>query len=107
MWSYTGTSAPLDVNTSNALRVSDAWACVRLLADSVSSLPLKAYRRLPEGRVPAGDNARIVQLLRRPSPGSTGVDLISQVMTHLAIFGECFIGKYRADEEIVQLALIH
>jgi hypothetical protein len=33
-------SAPLDVTTSNALRVSDAYACVRLLADSVSSLPL-------------------------------------------------------------------
>src|SRR4051812_8434288 len=73
---YTGT-APLTVNPSNALAVSDAYAAVRVLADSISSLPLHAYRRTPGGRVPAGENAHAVQLLNRPSPGSTGVDLIS------------------------------
>src|SRR3954470_11552644 len=77
---YAGTSAPLDVTTANALRVSDAYACVRVLADSISSLPLHVYRRPPQGRVPAEDNARAVQLLARPAPGTTGVDLISQII---------------------------
>src|SRR5688500_12039395 len=63
-------SAPLNVTTANALRVSDAYACVRVLADSVSSLPLHVYRRTDAGRLPAGDGARAVQLLSRPSPGS-------------------------------------
>ncbi len=103
---YSSQSAPLEVSTTNVLRVSDAYACVRLLADSISSLPLHAYRRTANGRVPAGDSARIVQLLQRPSPGSTGVDLISQIVTHLNIFGECFLAKYRSDSEIVQLGLI-
>src|SRR3954453_8461352 len=103
---YTGWSAPLDVTTCNALRVSDAYACVRVLADSVSSLPLHVFRRTAAGRVPAGESSRAVQLLRRPSPGSTGVDLISQVMVHLNVHGDCFIGKYRSDGEIVQLACI-
>jgi len=31
------TGAPLNVTTSNVLAVSDAYACVRLLADSISS----------------------------------------------------------------------
>lgn len=100
------TTAPLNVTTSNALRVSDAYACVRVLADSVSSLPLHVYRRTEQGRVPAGAGARAVQLLNRPSPGSTGVDLISQVMVHLNVHGDAFVGKYRADGEIVQLACI-
>lgn len=101
-------TAPLDVSTSNALAVSDAYACVRLLADSISSLPLKAYRKTDSGRIPAGDGARISQLFARPSPGSTSVDLISQILVHLNLFGECFIGKYRsADGEIVQLGVIH
>lgn len=100
------TSAPLNVTTTNALRVSDAYACVRVLADSISSLPLHTFRKTPEGRQPAGDNARAVQLLKRPSPGSTGVDLISQILVHLNVHGEAFVGKYRADGEIVQLALI-
>ena len=102
-----GTSAPLDVSTSNVLRVSDAWACVSLLANSISTLPLHVFRKTDAGRVAAGPDSRVVQLLQRPSPGSTGTDLISQVVTHLAVFGEAFVGLYRSDSEIVQLGLLH
>jgi HK97 family phage portal protein len=101
------TAAPLNVTTSNALRVADAYACVRVLADSLSTLPLHVYRRTTAGRVAAGENARAVQLLRRPAPGSTGVDLISQIVVHLNVYGEAFLGKYRSgDGEIAQLGLI-
>jgi HK97 family phage portal protein len=86
--------------------VADAFACVRCLADSISSLPLKAFRHLPAGRVPAGEESRIVQLLSSPSPGSTGVDLISQVMVHLAVSGNAFLAKYHSEGSIVQLGLI-
>jgi HK97 family phage portal protein len=104
---YSGV-APLNVTTSNALAVSDAYAAVRTLADSISSLPLHAYRRTDAGRVPAGPDSRSVQLLARPSPGSTGVDLISQIVVHLNVYGDAFLGKYRgADGEIVQLGLLH
>jgi HK97 family phage portal protein len=105
---WTGfTSQPvLDVTTSNALRVADAYACVRVLADSVSSLPLHVYRRTEAGRVPAGPDSRAVQLLDRPAPGSTGVDLISQIMVSLNVNGDAFIGKFRSDGEIVQLGLL-
>jgi HK97 family phage portal protein len=100
-------SVLLDVNTSNTLQVADAYACVRVLADAVASLPPKVYRRTPAGRVPAGDDQRLVQLLRQPSPGSTSADLFSQIMLHLNVYGESFVGKYRAEGSIVQLALLH
>ena len=100
-------TALLDVTTQNALRVADAYACVRALSDSVASLPPKVYRRTPAGRVPAGDDQRLVQLLRRPSPGSTAADLFGQAMVHLNVLGECFIGKFRSDATIVQLACLH
>jgi HK97 family phage portal protein len=99
-------SALLNVNTANALRVADAYACVRVLADSVASLPLKVYRRTPTGRVPARSDSRAVQLLERPSPGSTSADLISQVMVHLNVHGNAYIGKFRAEGEIVQLGCL-
>jgi len=101
------TGAPVtDVTTFNALRVSDAYACVRCLADGVASLPLHAYRRTAGGRVPAGPDARISQLLARPAPGSTIADLMSLVMVHLNVYGEAFVAKYRAEGEIVQLGLL-
>src|SRR5512132_98003 len=99
-------TAPLNVTTSNALAVSDAYACVRCIADSISSLPLHVYRKTLQGRVEVGPDSRAVQLLNKPSPGSTSVDLISQILVHLNVTGDAFIGKYRADGEIVQLGLL-
>src|SRR5215217_8983442 len=83
---YSGTPIRT-VTTTNVLAIADAYACVRVLADSISTLPLKVYRRTDAGRVPAGEDSRAVQLLSRPSPGSTTVDLVSQVVTHLNVFG--------------------
>jgi HK97 family phage portal protein len=103
---YSGTPIRT-ITTSNVLAVADAYACVRVLADSIATLPLKVFRRTDAGRVPAGDEQRLVQLLRRPSPGSTSVDLISQIVTTLNVFGETFVAKWKADCEIVQLGLIH
>jgi len=102
---YSGTPIR-QVSTSNVLAIADAFACVRVLADSISTLPLKVYRRIPAGRVPAGDDSRAVQLLNRPAPGSTSVDLVSQIVTHLVVHGDAFIGKFRSDGEIVQLGLL-
>ena len=96
----------MDVHSGNALRISDAYACVRVLADGVASLPLHAYRRTEAGRVPAGPDARIDQLLARPAPGSTIADLMSLVMVHLNVHGEAFVAKYRAENEVVQLGLL-
>ncbi len=100
-------SALQDVSTANALRVADAYSCVRALSDSVASLPAHVFRRTAAGRVPAGDDQRLVQLLRRPAPGSTSADLFGQIMVHLNVLGECFVGKYRTGDEITQLALLH
>jgi HK97 family phage portal protein len=95
------------VNEQTALRIGDVFAAVRLLSDAVAALPLRAYRRLPNGsRVPAGDDQRLVTLLRRPSPGTTSVDLVGQLMAHLLTFGDAFLAKYRSDREIVQLGLL-
>src|SRR2546423_410250 len=68
------------VSETTALRVADVFAAVRVLADAVASLPPRVYRETPGGRVPAGDDQRLVALLRRPEPGSTAADLLSSVM---------------------------
>jgi HK97 family phage portal protein len=103
---YSPYSDPKPVTPSAALQLADCYACVRCLADSISSLPLHAYRKTPQGRIPVGEDARMSRLLANPSPGSTGVDVISQIVVHLNVHGEAFVGKYRADGEIVQLGLL-
>lgn len=78
------------VSEQTALQIADLFACVRVLADSVASLPPRVYRRVPAGRVEAGEDQRLAQLLRRPSPGSTSADLFSTAMVHLLTNGNCF-----------------
>jgi phage portal protein BeeE len=41
----TPTAAGEAVTTDSAMRLSTVWGCVRLLSDSVSTLPLDVYRR--------------------------------------------------------------
>lgn len=112
-WPLYAPSVPLttepitEANEYNALQIADAYACVRILADSVASLPVHVFRDTGNGRQPAGPDTRLVRLLQHPSPGSTRCDLFSSIMVHLNIAGNCFIGKFRdASGQIVELGLL-
>jgi HK97 family phage portal protein len=89
-----------------ALAIADVWSAVRVLADAVSSLPLHVYRKTEQGRARV-TSGRLVELLERPSPGVTEADLTSTLMTHLAIWGNAFLAKYRQQGEVTQLGLLH
>jgi HK97 family phage portal protein len=101
-----GRHEPLDATPHNALRIADAYACVRVLSDSVASLPPNVYRKTPAGRVPVGEDQRLVALLKRPSPGSTHADLFGTAMAHLQTHGNAFIGKYRSEGQIISLGCL-
>lgn len=105
LYPISSTALP-NVTEAAALRIADVYAACRVLADGVASLPPRVYRDTPGGRVPAGEDQRLVALLRRPSPGSTSADLFSTAMVHLLTNGNAFIGKYRAEGSIVQLACL-
>jgi HK97 family phage portal protein len=90
---------------NQALAIADVWAAVRVLADSASSLPLHVYRKVNDGRMRVTGGFP-VELLEQPGPGSTQADLVSTLITHLAIYGNAYIGKFRESGEIVQLGLI-
>ena len=38
------------VSQDSAMRISAVWACVRVIAETIGSLPLSVYRRNREGR---------------------------------------------------------
>jgi HK97 family phage portal protein len=96
------------VTRENALAVATAWSCVKLLADSIAPLPVRVYRRLADGsRIPAGPDQRLAQLLARPWPGATSIDLISMIVMHLSLYGEAWVAKYTSEGSIIGLGLIH
>ena len=101
MATYTGSP----VNTQNALLIADVWAAVRVLADAASSLPLHVYRKGTGDRQQL-DSGSLVDLLESPGPATTQADLVSTVMSHLAIFGNAYLAKFRQGGQIVQLGAL-
>ncbi len=100
------TPAGATVTPNTALQVADVWACVRVLSDAAASIPLIPYRRTAGGRQRAG--GALADLLRAPAPATTQSALIGQTMTHLLLYGNTYLGKFKdSDGRVAQLALLH
>jgi HK97 family phage portal protein len=95
-----------NVTPTVALAIADVWAAVRVLADAASSLPLHVYRKTGDGRERV-TSGRLVDLLDRPGPATTQADIVSSLMSHLAIYGNAYLAKYREQGEVTQLGLLH
>jgi HK97 family phage portal protein len=91
------------ISPANAMKVGDVFAAVRVLADSVSSLPLHTYRKVGESRQRVTGGS-LYDLLENPAPATTQSDFLSLTMVHLCAYGNCYLGKYREDGAIVQLS---
>jgi HK97 family phage portal protein len=89
-----------------ALQVGDVWACVRVLADAAASVPLIPYRRTDTGRVRLS-TGMLTNLLDRPAPATTQANLVGQMVSHLALWGNAYLGKFRGEEgRVEQLGLL-
>jgi HK97 family phage portal protein len=79
------TYAAVAVNPTTAMQHSAVWACVNLIAGSISTLPLAAYRR--GDRDPLPD---LPPILRTPSAGTTLPDFLYAALQALLTRGNAF-----------------
>lgn len=82
------------VTTDSALRLSAVFACLRLLSEAISTLPLDTFRRDAGTRVPY--RPRPEYLSFNPPQGSR-INYLSQVMLSLLTDGNAFIATPRND----------
>jgi HK97 family phage portal protein len=79
------TAAGETVTTDSALRLSTVWGCIRLLSDSVSTLPLQVFRGDDRDALPTP------ALLQRPSADFPELsDWLWAVMASLLLRGNCW-----------------
>ncbi len=105
-WREVGTnsSSGQPVNVDKALQLSAVWACVRLLSETVSTLPLKLYRRAPDGsRELATDHPMYPLLCKRPNAEMTPARFLLLVIASICLRGNAFIEKRRVGSRIVAL----
>ncbi|MDI6536333.1 phage portal protein [Pantoea ananatis] len=102
-WFGTSSSGQV-VTAEKAMRLSAVWACVRLLSESVSTLPLKIYERQPDGsRKPATNHPAYAVLCRRPNLEMTPSRFMLMVVASICLRGNAFIEKKYVGPKLVSL----
>ena len=77
---------------------------MRLLSESVSTLPLKLYRRLPDGsREPAKDHPLFRLLCRTPNSEMTPQRFMLMVVASICLRGNAFVEKKLVGSRVVAL----
>ncbi len=97
------------VTVDRALQHATAWACVRLLSQTVATLPLVLYRRGGDGSPEPATNHSLFEVLNaQPNADFSAVELLEGVMVHLSTRGNAFAEiERRADRSVTALTLLH
>jgi HK97 family phage portal protein len=98
-------SAP-NIGVDGALQISTVWACVNLLVEVISSLPMFIYTTNPQGyREKVPPTFRIFQILNRsPNAWQTAQEFWEQMLLNFFLRGNCYARIARdAKGEILSL----
>jgi HK97 family phage portal protein len=97
------------VDTESAIRTSTVYACVRLLGDTISSLPMGAYVRRGRNRLSyASVYGDVPAWINTPNPEQTRLEFIEQVITSMHLHGNAFILTVRDDNnEVTELYVLN
>ena len=91
------------VDAESAIRMSTVYSCVRLLADTVSSLPVGAYVRRGRNRLSfAAVFGAQPAWVSKPNPESTRLEFYEQIVSSLKLEGNAFVLTVRDDMGDVQ-----
>lgn len=90
--SWSGKSATV----RSLMQLSAANACVRLIAETIATLPIGFYERLPNGeRIPASDHPIALLLQDSPNADQTTVEFMEGIVASLLLQGDGFSAKER------------
>lgn len=95
------------VTEQTSLGMPAVWRAVNLLAGTVASLPLHAYRSSEGGRT-VQTTGRAASLLETPHPDMTRFELWETVMAHMLLWGNAYLWLGRNQlGQVVELWPIH
>ncbi|MFH1739832.1 MAG: phage portal protein [bacterium] len=94
----------INVDRSAAIGISAVWSAVRLLSESVASLPLFFYRRTEKGKDKAIDNSLYRMMWVQPNPIMSSFQLRELMQYHLLFYGNAYAQKLRGSgSQVVEL----
>ena len=102
------TAAGISVSPDTALRFTAVYGAVRILAETVATLPLIVYRRLPnEGKERATDYFLYRLLHDQPNEEQTRTEFVEMLQGHLALRGNAYAQIDRKAGRPARLVPLH
>lgn len=85
-WSHGGPSLDVNGSLDASLSLVPVYAGVRLISDSIATLPLHAYRRTADGRI----QRPLPSVFEKPSNHGTRVEWVQRAVTSLLLRGNAY-----------------
>lgn len=87
----TGTAAGVDITHDNAMQIEAVFACVRLLSETIASLPVILYERVSDREKRRATNHPLYSLLHdTPNKAMTSYEFREVAQSHLELRGNFF-----------------
>lgn len=95
------TKASVNVNEMSAFRSTVVFACVRVLAETIASLPLHVYKRTATGKEVDRDHPLYSVLHDEPNEQLSSFAFFEAAVANAAIYNRCYIWKARDDSLLI------
>ncbi len=80
------------INEDTAIRISAVWACIRVLSESIASLPLEIYKKDKDGNKTLQPKHPLYTLLHsQPNKIMTSFMFRETLQTHLCLHGNAYV----------------
>ena len=90
-WQGNASTSGISVTPETAIRVAAVFACVRVLSETLASLPLITYRRLPNGGKERATDHYIYKMLHdSPNQTQTAFEWLEMLQGHLCLRGNAY-----------------
>lgn len=85
------TASGMAINPSTALKISTVWACVKLISETIASLPAIVYQRDANGDKTRATNHPLYDLLHtQPNQGQTAFEFFEMMTGHALMRGNAY-----------------
>lgn len=92
------------VTVDSALRLATVWSCVRLISETISTLPLGFFERMPDGSRRSANEHPLYELLHnQPNADMTAAQFWEAVIASMLLWGAGYIEKARIGSRLVAL----
>jgi len=96
------------MSPESAMRIATVMSCVKVLSETIASLPCRVYKRQPGGGAEEAIDHPLYDLLyRRPNKNQTNFEFFEMLVAYVALRGNSICLKGRNNGKVVELIPVH